>query len=275
MSRQVKPASAGFELFPSGRHIASPVAHSSEPRVGLTKDLQTQRMKVDIGNSIDIASYTFSGGVTKISIGIDFFAYAYVIGARGLHFQIDAIDGFFGGNCSFSSRRGGDRFQVRLRILHHSAHLVDGNFDPQTMEWRKPGGPGPFTRDFGEILLAHAYSSDGLKFRYYGGVSFATLARPEVLRKQAFLAGLELASPAILPDLFNRPANLYAAYTWDLMGTPAFRPAHQLEAGLKFGEWEGKGIRIFVSYRKGRHLFAEYITDELAFTGAGFSVDFP
>lgn len=265
---------AGVVLFPAGQHITPFVANGAEAKVGLVKDVTTQRMRVDIGNSIDIVAL-HPGGGTTITLGIDFFADAFVIGAQGLHLQIDAIDGFFGGNCSFSTSPAPHRLQARLRILHHSAHLVDGNYDLQLREWIRPGGPTPFTRDFGEIIVAYLCTAEQVRMRLYAGMSHAALSRPAFLKREAFLGGIEVSTDRILPDIGPHPVTVYAAYQWDTFGTPEFRSSHQIEAGLKIGKWDGKGIRLFGSFRNGRHPFAEYITDDLTLAGAGFAVDFP
>src|ERR1041385_1925450 len=91
-----------FIFLPSGLHFAPLKANIQEPRIGVFKFLDASEMKVDIGNTIDVFYLDVPSSKAKFTIGIDFMAYAFVTGAQGLRLQIDAIDGFFGGNISFS-----------------------------------------------------------------------------------------------------------------------------------------------------------------------------
>ena len=93
-------STAHFVFLPGGLHFAPLKTHTKEPRVGVVKFLDAAEMKVDIGNSIDIFGLNFHNA--RLTAGIDFFAFAFVTGAQGLRLQIDAIDGFFGGNLTYS-----------------------------------------------------------------------------------------------------------------------------------------------------------------------------
>lgn len=55
-------------------------------------------MKVDIGNSTDVLGLAITD--LYISVGAEFMAYAYVTSYKGYRLQIDAVDGFFGGNAT-------------------------------------------------------------------------------------------------------------------------------------------------------------------------------
>ncbi len=264
---------SGFVFLPAGRTVAPFRAGVQEPRIGVFKFLDQSGMRVDIGNAVDM--FAFTAGSVRCSAGIDFMAYALTTGNQGLRLQIDAIDGFFGGDVSMAAPLGESHtIQARLRILHHSAHMVDGHYDGQSSGWIGNRGPIPYTRDFGELVGAHLFAGPAFTLRSYGGISYATLARPTAIRRVAALAGTELYSDRLAGRIASQPTFLYAAYQMTLAGTPAYAATHQVQIGVKFGEWFGKGPSLYLAYYRGMQMFGEYYDQRLTTVGAGFTVDF-
>ncbi len=271
----VRPCASQFTFLPEGSHFAPLKANIQEARIGVFKFSEVGDMKVDIGNSIDLIG--FRGGADArlgVTVGIDFMAYAFTTGAQGLRLQIDAIDGFFGGNMTASLGGDSDRVTARLRLLHHSAHLVDGHYSVAAGAWLDNRQPVAFTRDFGELVLAREGETGAMRVRYYAGTSYATLVRPSPIERFAYLAGVELSTPAIIGALWSRPVNLFTAYQLTLTGVERYAASHQVQAGAKFGDWTGKGPTIYVAYYTGRHMFAEYYNERISTVGVGFTVDF-
>jgi hypothetical protein len=266
-------AGAQYRFLPGGLHFAPLKANVQEARIGVFKFLDKGEMKVDVGNSIDLFGYDAPGDLS-VSAGIDFFAYAYTTGAQGLRLQIDAIDGFFGGNLTVSSGGDSSGTFARLRLLHHSAHLVDGHYSVADGKWLDGREPVAYTRDFGELVIARSQRLGAVLLRPYGGFSYATLVRPTLVRRGAYLAGLEASTGEFLGPLWSRPVHLYAAYQATVTGLDAYTATHQLQAGVKFGAWYGKGPTIYLGWYRGRHMFAEYFDRTLTTLGAGFTVDF-
>jgi hypothetical protein len=248
-------------LLPRGLNFSPLRSNLQEPRIGLLKSTDAGEMRVDIGNTIDLISVR--GERLVVASGIDFFTYALVNGSDGLRLQIDAVDGFFGGNVSASYRcdSSDSRWLARLRLLHQSAHLVDGSSSI----------PVPYTRDFGELVVARQL---GGTVRTYAGLSYATLVRPGEIERLAYLAGIEIADDRILGAVAGEPLNLYVAYTAAASGTPAYALSHTLQAGVKLGRFFEKGPAVFAEWYSGRHMLAEYYNQRLSFIGVGFAVDF-
>ena len=261
----------GFEFNPPGLHVAPLRANSEEPRVGVSKFTDAAEMRVDVGNSIDIVSWEDPSSGIRVTAGIDFMAYALTTGAEGLRLQIDAIDGLFGGNLSFSKTDGDQSLIARLRILHHSAHFVDGHYDAETDSWINNQSPIPYTRDFGELVLAWLSRGD-LVFRPYAGMRYSTLTRPAELQRFTYLAGLELSHN--IGQMLDKPLNLYFAYNISWMGSPEYRASQQMQAGMKFGDMYGKGPSLYVAYYDGQDMFGEYYAESVSHIGIGFTVDF-
>jgi len=267
-------SSAQFDFLPSGLNVAPLRTNTQEPRVGVFKFLDQSDMKVDIGNSIDIFGYDLPASDTKITAGIDFMAYALTTGAQGLRLQIDAVDGFFGGNLSCSKLFDNQTLQIRLRILHHSAHFVDGHYLISTQQWIDNKEPIPFTQDFGELVIAHIVHPEFGLVRYYGGFSYATLVRPDVIQRESYLAGTEIVADHLIGKIAGQSTNLYLSYTVTLIGTPVYQATHNIQLGVKCGSWFGKGPSIYVGYYAGRNMFGEYFNQNISTIGAGFTVDF-
>lgn len=269
-SQSSEPSGTSFIFLPHGLHFAPLKANIQEPRIGVFKFFDAGQMKVDIGNSIDL--FGLQNADCKLTAGIDFMAYAFTTGAQGLRLQIDAVDGFFGGNLSFSHGAEPDQLQARLRILHHSAHLVDGHYNLQTKSWIDNREPIPSTRDFGELIAAHNISASFGTLRYYGGISYATLARPTDVQRFSYLTGAEFSYA--VGSFAEHPLNLYIAYNLSMTGTPEYAASHQVQVGCKFGTWREKGPTLYLAYYNGRHMFAEYFDERMTTIGAGFTVDF-
>jgi hypothetical protein len=45
-------------------------------------------------------------------------------------------------------------------------------------------------------------------------------------------------------------------------------------AGIKFGDWDKKGIVLYTSYYSGRDMFSSYYDRRISKFGIGFSIDF-
>ena len=266
-------AAPQFIFLPPGLQFAPLKANIQEPRIGLFKFLDASEMRVDIGNAIDIFGLDLPASNMKFRVGIDFWAYAFTTGAQGLRLQIDAVDGFFGGNLSVSKDYGNHQLECRFRILHQSAHMVDGHYIESTNSWIDNRRPIPFTRDFGELTVAHDVEQSSWRTRYYAGTAYATLVRPNAVDRYSYLAGLEASTDKVLGAISGAPTNIYVAFHLDVRGTPAYASTHQFQLGCKFGKWYGKGPTVYLGYYTGQHMFAEYYDERITTFGAGFTMD--
>ena len=272
-----QPADSGFSQFnflPRGLHFSPLKANTQEARTGLLKFFSNSGLKIDVGNSVDLVEYSSPGYGTRITAGIDFLAYGYSTSSEGFRLQIDALDGVFGGNLSFSKCQNSSRILSRIRILHLSGHFVDGHFfDPQTSVLIQGRFPRIFTKDFGELVGAYEHRAAwGLLF-LYGGASYATLIRPAEIRRFSYMTGFEYSNNRLIKPMFNNAVNVYFAFQLSLTGSPVYSGSNNLQAGIKFGGWGEKGILLYVAYLDGRHLFAEYYDKRLRTSAAGIAVD--
>lgn len=262
-------------IFLPGRLAVPPlVASYQEPRVGLRKEIGSSKMKVDIGASLDMLEVRpWADSTRRVRVGVDFFTFALSTSSEGLRLQIDAVDGFFGGHVAYMhSLRSGSDLLVRLRLLHLSAHFLDGHFSTTTQTWKDNRAPIPFTRDYGELLALYRFVGSELNVQLYGGFSYATLIRPTNIKRIELHAGVELHLPA--GSVFDRPFNLYLANHFTLRRIPAAVGTNNLECGVKFGEWQTTGLKLYLSYYSGLDPFSQYYDIRRENLGLGFAFDF-
>ena len=263
-----------FSFLPPGLHFIPLKGNFQEARIGILYFPDNSNLKVDIGNNIDLLGFSWKQEEIKLTLGIEFTAYALSTSFQGHRLQIDALDGFFGGNASFSKVINDNLWQMRFRIIHNSAHFVDGHYDNVIQEWINNTKPIPFTRDFGEITLARKLNDTNYILRYYGSMAYSTLVRPYTIKKYSYAAGFELSSSKILGKVFSKETNLFLAYQLNIHGIPSYVADNNLLAGIKFGDWDFKGVVFYLSYFSGNNYFSEYYYQKIKKIGVGFFIDF-
>lgn len=266
----------GWEWLPDGLNFFPLRANAQEAKLGVLYYTATSNLKVDMGNSIDLLGFHQPFDAPGfISGGVEFMAYAYSTSYKGYRLQIDAIDGFFGGNVTYRIPDGKDSQFWRFRYIHNSAHLVDGAFDTGTLWWKDNRLPIPYTRDFAELLYALVKDYQPSSVRYYGGASYSVLRRPDELKRASFIAGAEYHHPELFGTFMNHPVNFFLILNSNITGLPKYTVSTHAQAGVKFGEWTKKGVLLYLSYFSGNDVFSEYYSRRVNRFGIGFAVDFP
>ncbi len=263
-----------FSFLPPSLHFMPLKANFQEARIGILYFPDNANLKIDIGNNIDLLGFSWKQEQIKLTFGIEFMAYALSTSFHGSRLQIDALDGFFGGNASLSKVIDNNALQMRFRIIHNSAHFVDGHYDVVKKEWMNNTEPIPFTRDFGEFTIANKLTGTNYLLRYYGSIAYSTLVRPSTIEKYSFAAGFELSSNKILGKVFSKETNLFCAYHLNIHGIPNYVADNHLILGIKFGDWDCKGVVFYLSYFTGNNYFGEYYYQKIKKIGIGFFIDF-
>jgi len=94
------------------------------------------------------------------------------------------------------------------------------------------------------------------------------------LKRWSFNAGGELYLNNLIGKVFEKSTNVFLAYHFSLIGTPAYKGNNTIIAGIKLGEVYSKGVNFYLSYHTGMHYFSEYFTKRIDKFGIGFNVDF-
>jgi len=262
-----------LELFPEGQNFMPLKASHQEARLGILYYPENGYLKVDIGNSSDLFALSFMDN-DKLTFAIDFMAYALSTNYSGKRLQIAVLDGFFGGHGAYRLSYDDRNLLIRFRIIHNSAHFVDGLWDASTQNWIGPDRPIPFTQDFGEITVADENIFNFGNLKYYGSIAYATMVRPGELEKWFFNAGLEINSNKIFGQISQKPVNLFFASHNVFAGKPDYQLSSNNLLGVKFGKWNGKGVVFYFQYYNGNSKFSEYYFKRVSQFGIGFSVDF-
>jgi len=262
-----------YELFPEGQNFVPLKANHQEARLGILYYPENGYLKVDIGNSSDLFAISFSDN-DKLTLAIDFMAYGLSTNYAGKRLQIAVLDGFFGGHAAYRLSFDDRNVLMRFRIIHNSAHFVDGLWDNGTNDWIGEDEPIPFTQDFGELTVADEHILNFGVLKYYGSIKYATFVRPAELEKWSFNAGIEISSDKIFGSVLQNPVNFFFASHNVFAGKPKYKLSTNNLLGVKFGEWYGKGLVLYLSYYYGNHKFSEYYFKRVSQFGIGFNVDF-
>ena len=265
-----------FGLMPEGLNFMPLKAGIDEPRMGLLYYSATSNLKVDIGNSVDVLGFNFPESKSRITVGADFMAYAYVTSYLAYRLQIDAVDGFFGGNIVYSKYLENGRFVTRFRYIHSSAHLVDGHWDNSANQWIDNQSPIAYGNNYGEFLFAREESIYHGFLRYYTGLSMSTGKKTgsRELKRFLYKGGFEYAMPNLFGKVFHKDENVFAAVNLDVKGIPEYIVNQNYMIGIKFGDWQGKGLVLYASYYNGGDVFNQYFNIRVSRFGIGFMFDF-
>ena len=263
-----------IQLFSSGLHFIPFKANIQEARLGVLYYPSNTNLKVDIGNNVDLIKMNFAETKSIITLSVEFMGYALSTSYSGKRLQIDALDGFFGGNIAYSKNFEKGRLISRFRIIHNSAHLVDGHYDREAGKWLNDDEPIPYTRDFGDFTLGYQFYPSFGSLRTYGTISYSSLVRPAHLKRWGTYFGYELAFSNLISKIYGEPTNIFIASQFNLIGAPEYKLNSNFMSGLKIGEWDGKGLVIYLSYYIGSNPFSEYYSQRVRQFGIGFFVDF-
>ncbi len=193
-----------FEFLPSGLNFAPLKANIQEAKIGVLFFPDNKNLKVDMGNNTDLVKLKLSDDNISLAAGIEFMGYALSTDYKEYRLQIDALDGFFGGNVTFKKKLKGSEVDLRLRIIHNSAHLVDGHYDFIEKFWINNDSSIHYTRNFLELTAAHQINTNFGCFKYYGGGSYSFFVRPSNIKRVISFAGFELAFQNLLGKVFKK-----------------------------------------------------------------------
>ena len=211
-----------------------------EPRIGAFYQFDSEKLRLDIGSSVDLKTYKFENN-DKLSIGADFMTYTRLRTAGNFKFPVETSDYYFGVNTCLTDSIFNLPFSFRVRFAHISSHLVDGFADSNTFKKM----PYVYSREFIDLLAAVQLD----EFRLYCGVNILYSVKPKNFTLLNPQLGLEYEH-----KLYSW-LNITAAYDFRYLGIDgALNPVHSSQAGFKFITDNNVGLFLGAYYYSGKSM---------------------
>ncbi|MGA7161181.1 MAG: DUF1207 domain-containing protein [Bacteroidota bacterium] len=257
-----------FSFVPYGLLFKPLLANTYEPRDGILSEIGKNRLRLDIGNSIDLLQFHFDDDSSRLTMGADFFTYTLLRGEKDFHFPVDASDYFFGINFSYKKPLAVGVISSRLRVSHISSHFVDGHYDNSLQEWRDGQSPRVYSREFLDGVIAFEPSSFNNDARIYIGATYLYHVDPPNLARFMGDAGGEFHT--------NVWGKSYAYFAYQATALKILETSirHNIQLGLKIGDWDGRGVNLYGSYFSGYSIHGEYFDAKDNYFALGFLIEF-
>ena len=252
------------EFFPDDLLIQPFTANILEPKLGFLFQLDANELRLDIGNSLDLIRHKLNENET-ISFGADLFTYTLLRSESDFHFPVDAVDYLFGVNFGYLKKLENSEYGLRLRISHISAHFVDGHFDNQRGEWRGGLNPRVYSREFFELMPFYKFNN----LRLYVGVTYLFNVTPDELGKDSYQAGFDY----FMTEIFDSDITPFLAYDFKLVNIEEYSGNNSINAGVKLGKPNGKGLSFYFHYYSGKSVHGEYYDFNRTYSAIGFNLD--
>ncbi|HZW40599.1 MAG TPA: DUF1207 domain-containing protein [Ignavibacteriaceae bacterium] len=250
------------EWFPKDLNIQPFTANFLEPRAGFSFFLGKKNLRLDIGTSEDLYQMIDSNKV--FSFGADVFTYTRLRSTKEFKFPVETVDYLFGLNVGYKIFDDNSEYGARLRVSHISAHLVDGQFDLNSYQWRD-GTPFVFSREYIELMPYYKYN----ELRMYAGLTYLFHTTPPGIGKGIFQLGFDYFYENV-----NLPFTPFAAYDFKLSKVNKYKGNNTIFAGIKFDNLSSKGLSIYYSYISGYSVHGELFYKTENYSSIGINLDF-
>ena len=263
-----------WHFFPGSVLVPGPYAGKYEARIGGSRESENDKLRLDIGGSVDILAYNKYRKPQEFSFGADFFTWTRLRASGGFKFPVEAVDYYFGINGAFKATEEESIFSdVRVRLAHISAHLVDGDpsFTSPQQEYIT------YSREFLDATVGF----DGKKLlglrgpklfalRPYAGAQWLFHTIPDTLGVVTPYAGLDASwqPGSALPLTFR--------FGYEARLNTELEPIgeHQARLGMKIGDIDSRGVILEGSYYSGRSHYGQHFSSREKFFSLGFAVEF-
>lgn len=260
----ISHAQEKLELFPSDLLIQPFTANTLKPKLGFEFKNGKNELSLNVGNSMDMLHYKLDDN-SKLSFGADLFTYTLLRSQADFHFPVDAVDYLFGVNFGYVNQLKSAKIGARLRLSHISAHFVDGHYDKDNQQWRDGRNPKVYSREFFELIPYYSFNN----FRLYAGITYIYSIDPRDIGTDQYQLGFEYFGK----DFISESITPYLAYDFRLINIYQYTGNNSLEAGVKIGKVEDKGISFYFRYFSGYNIHGEYFDLREDFTSLGFNLD--
>ena len=249
--------------FPSNLNIRPFTANVLEPRAGVSYLTNIDKLKLDIGTSSDI--YQIKKDNSVLSFGADFFTYTRLKSQGDFKFPVQTIDYFFGINSGYKVVNDCAEYGFRVRLSHISTHMVDGSYNKLTGGWEDGIPPFVYSREFVELFPFYQAGS----FRGYLGLTYLFHVIPDVFGRGIYQAGFDYYITSCPVKVFTP----FIAYDFKLTKIDKYSGNNVIEAGIKFGKYDGKGFSILYSFTSGKSIHGQYYYLNESYSSIGINMD--
>lgn len=256
-------AQSDKKWFPKELNVQPFTANFLEPKAGFLFNTSDNKIRLDIGTSQDILHLQKHSEI--YSFGADLFTFTRLRGEKDFHFPVETIDYLFGLNAAYKKYNCDNEIGLRFRFSHISAHLVDGQFDKSTNQWRDGRLPQVYSREFIELFPFIRFND----LRFYAGLSYIFHSSPKEIKKGIF----QIGGDYFLTNLNTKVFTPYIAYDFKLSGKEKYIGNNFINFGLKFGEFNKKGFSIYYSFISGHSVHGEYFDVKESYSSLGFNLD--
>lgn len=245
---------ASFML--SASEFKPPVASVFEESVGAHYQFETEKLRLDIGNSFDL--FDLSVNENKMTIGADFFTYTRLRTSGNFKFPVETSDYYFGLNTAYFDTLASVPMAYRLRVAHISSHLVDGLADSLTFKRL----PFVYSREFADFMAMTTLGD----LRVYAGVNFLYSTKPK---------DFALFHPQLGFDFEHKLSNsisIKGGYDFKLVGiADKYHGVSNYNAGIAFNTPYSTQIYIAFYGYNGKSMHGMYFNERDDYAGIGFN----
>jgi hypothetical protein len=238
-------------------------ANVFEARVGAQYAAQSGRLRLDIGNSIDLLAFHLaSGNGTELRFGADFFTLTRLRSEANFRFPVETTDFFFGVNASYKTVLAvGSVLAARLRLAHISAHLVDGS--PNVAQ------SFVFSREFVDVVGTVTQATALGDLQLYLGLNTLFHTIPQDFGTLTPQLGMDLTSS--ITETISFCAGFDAKFV-TIRGITS--SVSSVQAGIKFGKKYGTGLLLAAYWYDGKSLHGMFYNERDSLFGLGFQIEF-
>lgn len=257
--------------FIYSQNIFKPLlANPFEARVGTIYDNTNDRLRLDIGTSLDLMNI-YQDSINILKVGTDFMTYTRLRSEGKLKFPVETSDYFFGVNISGKylfdhnndlgqQNQNINFLEYRIRIAHISSHLVDGytNKDYEFLQ-----SPFVYSREFVDAVCALNIDDT----RIYLGLNSIFSTQPKNFTAFIPQTGIEHKL-----NIFQN-LDITAGYDIKLVGiNKILRATNAFQAGLLYGENNSPKIFAGIYYYSGPSIHGMFYNNIDKYFGIGFQV---
>jgi len=253
-----------YSCFSLGNLFFKPLtANPLEARIGTMYQFEDNKLRLDIGNSIDLQNIKLTDSF-PLSLGTDFFTLTRLRSEGKLKFPVETADFYFGINAATKwSTNQPIEWSARLRIAHISSHLVDGYASDTVFIRQKPF---VYSREFAEGIVAVEFSD---VIRVYGGLTYLWATQPRSANRFIPQIGFDGSYK------ISSSVSINFGYDFKIPGVnDIYAGIHALQAGIFLETSSNKGYLLSLYGYQGRSVHGMFFDQNDAYFGTGFQVIF-